>query len=358
MILRLKHRIRSEAKKLASKWRFAAAVDRANKKAWADYRQIIKLRPEAALSSAQMRQIKDYARDILGSRDHAPGLFAYAAWRGEFLEGLIPSSYFHAVLIPSWTPFPSYDRKTFAKRILVDPPMTDLVYFIRGFWLDASYRPIPRDAVIDHLFSDCDRVFVKTDVSLQGLGVHKATRDDFDITSIERLGDLVIQAPIYQHSWFDDFTPGSVATVRITTVKMPGAPAQARACYLRLARAGADIVRSAESIRVAVNAQTGALSADGVTYDWRTIAAHPDSHQPFGGRSIPHFDRLLEFCRQQHDSTPISGLIGWDVTIDRNDDPVLIEWNQGRANISFMETVDGPGFRGLAWENVWKASQD
>lgn len=321
-----------------------------------EYQRIVSLRSEAALSRVEMRRIRAYATEVLGSAQHAPGLLVYSAWRGEFLEGWIPRSYHHAIMIPSWTKFSGFDRKTFTRRILVDPPITDLAYFIRGSWLDRQYKPIAREVVFGTLFEDHEYVFVKTDSSLRGLGVSKVAADAFNLNSIEGLGDLVVQAPIQQNRWFDTFTPDSVATIRITTVKMAGSPAEARACYLRLARAGADLVRSEDSIRVPIDQSTGALSSKGVTADWKTLKAHPDSHQAFEGAIIPHFDRLVKFCLDQHDGTPISGLIGWDVTLDQDENPVLIEFNQGRADIAFMETVCGPCFLGLGLENIWRTT--
>lgn len=354
MISILKWPLRKVTKSYRARQRLASRVARANTMARNDYQRIVALQPEAALSSVEMRRIRTYAADVLGSDLHAPGLFVYAAWRGEFLEGWIPRSYHHAIMIPSWTPFPGYDRKTFTRRILVNPPVTDLAYFIRGFWLDSHYKPISRDAVSGILFDTRGHVFVKTDSSLRGLGVSRVAAGAFNLQSIERLGDLVVQAPIRQNQWFDSFTPDSVATIRITTVKMPGNPAEARACYLRLARAGADLVRSEDSIRVPIDQPSGALWSTGVTADWRTLKAHPDSNHAFEGAIIPRFDHLLQFCLDQHDSTPISGLIGWDITLDQDDNPVLIEFNQGRAGIAFTETVCGPCFLGLGLENIWR----
>lgn len=350
----LSQRLLWRAQRLTSKLGTAAVVSEANTQAQLDYTNITKRFPDARLSSAETRIIRAYAKDVLGSRQHAPGLIAYTAWRGEFREGWIPSSYFHSVLIPSWTPFHFFDRKTFIKRVLIDPPITDLAYFIRGNWLDEAYQPLPRETVVAHLFARDEHVFVKQDVSRRGLGVFRLARQDFDLAEVERHGDLVVQAPIKQHPWFGRFTPDSIATLRITTVKMPGLPARAQASYLRLARAGAELVRSESSIRVAIDVETGALSHVGVSQDWETYDAHPDSKIQFAGAQIPRYNQLVAFCIDQHDRTPISGLIGWDVTLDRQENPVLIEFNQGRANIAFTEAAQGPSFLGLGFEQIWR----
>ena len=358
MISRVKGRFWREIEKRLHAHQRAVVIEQANAKSRKAYEQIVAARPEAALSFAEKKRIRSYAKEVLGSVHHAPGLFVYTAWRGEFREGWIPRSYFHSVLIPSWTPFHYFDRKTFTKRILADAPVPDLAYYIRGFWLDSSFRPIPREAVRGVLFDGREHVFVKRDASSRGQGVSKVSANDFNLQAIENQGDLVVQAPIRQHKWFNSFMPDAVATVRITTVKIPGRPAEARACYLRLPRAGLDIVKAGETIDVSLDERNGALWSKGIaSWNWKQCDVHPDSGRAFEGEFIPRFDRLLEFCLTQHDSTPISGLIGWDVVLDQDEKPVLIEFNQGRAGINMIEANKGPCFLGLGWENIWRKTR-
>jgi hypothetical protein len=47
-------------------------------------------------------------------------------------------------------------------------------------------------------------------------------------------------------------------------------------------------------------------------------------------------------------------LIGWDIAIGLSEHPILMEWNQGRADIKLSKASFGPCFNGLGWENNWK----
>jgi ATP-dependent helicase YprA (DUF1998 family) len=46
------------------------------------------------------RRADEYARDILGHRQHAAGLYVYAAMRRDFLDGWIPNSHYDDDVLP------------------------------------------------------------------------------------------------------------------------------------------------------------------------------------------------------------------------------------------------------------------
>ena len=50
--------------------------------------------------------------------------------------------------------------------------------------------------------------------------------------NFKQAGDFVIQAPILQHPLLEEFSPGAVATIRITTVKPPGESAKKFLLYV------------------------------------------------------------------------------------------------------------------------------
>jgi hypothetical protein len=323
-------------------------------RATAAYQAIVSHNPSHALNTSQRRSIRTYSTDVLGSSCFAPWLETYSAYRGGFLEGWIPWNYFVGILLPRWTRYHNIDSKIFTRRLLGTEGVPDIAYYFNGFWLDRDHAPIPTAELKERIFSKTDAVFVKQDRSLQGLGVWKVDKSEFDAEKLAKLGDLVVQLPIKQHPFFERFTPHSVATLRITTVKEAGRPAARKASYLRLARHGAPLVRSAASIRVSIVDSQGTLDERGADSTWKSLTAHPDSGTPFGGAIVPGYKRAVDFCQTLHDQNPFTVLIGWDIAIDPSEHPVLMEWNQGRADIIFSEASIGPCFKGLGWENIWK----
>lgn len=324
-----------------------------NAKAEAAYKAMVAHDPARGLSAAQKKRIQEYSKDVFGSRQFAPWLETYSAHRGEFIEGWIPENYFFRVLLRTWPRYHNISAKTITRRILGTESIPDLAYCINGFWLDRDHGRLETSELKTYLFADTDAVFVKADRGARGEAVHKVTRETFDLAQLSRLGNVVVQSAIRQHPFFNQFTPGSVATLRITTVKPPGQPAKNKASLLRLTRGDAAFVTT-DAVRVPIVDDRGTLSEHGADSSWISHMVHPDTHVAFSGKQIPGFESAVALCEKLHDESPFAVLIGWDLAIDRSGGPLVMEWNEGAAGIAFSEASLGPCFKNLGWENAWR----
>jgi hypothetical protein len=324
------------------------------RKAATAYGQILAQFPEHALDAAQRRRIRDYSKEVLGETWYAPWLEVFAAFRGEFIEGWIPDNYFGRVLAPSWRTFPMIDRKTTSKKILGTDRLPDLAYQINGFWLDTNNESLAVADLERLLFAENSHVFVKRDGFSAGTGVRKIAREDFDPHALAAFGNLVVQAPIRHHPFFDDLSPTSLATLRVTTIKPPMGKAESRAMLLRIARKGPEIAREGDEILVGILDRTGKLNSFAVDDYWQVSHEHPDTGARYEGTIIPGFEDAVRFCEDLHDRNPYSGVVGWDLTLDPDLRPALIEWNTGHVGTKVAEASIGPCFRGLGWEDVWR----
>jgi hypothetical protein len=167
-------------------------------------------------------------------------------------------------------------------------------------------------------------------------------------------GNFVIQAPIFQHHLLEEFSPGSVATLRITTVKALGQPAKNKLCGLRIGRMGMDFIYTKDCIRVPIRIENGHFFQTATSSDWTILEKHPDTGAIFDGKSIPNFHQAVSLCETLHDKNPHFQLIGWDATIDQDGKVKLMEWNLDEPGIVFSEAATGPHFTGLGWEDLWK----
>lgn len=309
------------------------------------------------LSSSQIKQCDDYAGEILGSKDFSGWLKVYTAFRGEFLEGWIPDNYLGRVVCPAINgDFRKLsDRKTLSKRLLQTEALPDLVYYIRGCWSDHQGQPIQFSEVRALCFDRYPNVFLKKDFSFQGNGIIKLTPEGFDQFNFKQVGDFVIQAPILQHPLLEEFSPGAVATIRITTVKPPGEPAKNKLTGLRLGRKGMEYIYTKDCIRVPIRFEDGSFFDTATSADWEILEKHPDTGAIFSGKAIPNFSEAVALCEQTHDRLPHLVLIGWDVSINQEGKAQLIEWNSDEPGIVFSEAATGPHFLNLGWENLWKS---
>ena len=305
------------------------------------------------LSNRSKRIADDYAESVLGSRRYAPWLYVYTLVRGEFRSGWIPDNFFGRQVYQRINKplFIATMFKSFSNVILRTDALPDLAYYIDGVIYDRDLSPISIAMLRDIVGQSSEGVYIKRDGSTRGRGVAKVQCKDLGEDLLREIGNCVIQSAIIQHPFFDQIITGSVATVRVTTVKNGDGRVGVRASYLRLGRKNTAWVMSANSVRVAVVGDDGELDSCGYTQDWRQWLCHPDTGFSFSGHCLPNFSKVAETCVALHERVPHFTIIGWDVSVDRQERVRLIEWNGGHCDIKFSEATTGPCFTGLNWES-------
>jgi hypothetical protein len=308
--------------------------------------------------AAVIRQADAYAREVLGHVRYAPWLYVYAAFARTFKEGWIPDNFYGAVVVPQMKGW--YGRisnlKGLTNRIFRSEAFPDVACYLNGLFIAPDNRVIaPRD-VAAVLFREGERVAFKADHSIQGKGISFFDRAGFDVAQVVPLGNGVFQSYIEQHAVFEQFSPRSVATLRITTVVDDAGQVSVRACYLRLGRAADTHVQSKSHVRVPIDVSTGEFASQGYLTTWLAVDEHPDAHLRFAGQRVPAFAECLATVTALHATVPFARCIGWDVAVDRAGRVRLMEWNAEHNDIKFSEASQGPCFRDLHWERLARGS--
>jgi hypothetical protein len=273
-----------------------------------------------------------------------------------FVEGWLPDNYFGRIIVPRVSNgFQITSLKTATNLILDTPALPDLGYLIDGALYDRQRNRIDLPQFRSSIPDGVTTVFVKSDRSSRGQGVRPLPVSALTVEALQACGNCVIQSPIQQHSFFDDIIAGTLATLRITTVREQNGSVRSRAAYLRVGRANTSWVQSANSVRIAVVSDDGALDGVGYTEDWRQWATHPDSGFRFSGARIPEFTHAVALCESLHQKIPHLGIVGWDIAVNSNGQAQLIEWNAGHCDIKFSEATTGPCFTGLNWSPLQRA---
>lgn len=306
-----------------------------------------------SLSPALRKQSDEYAREVLGDLEYAPWLYVYCAMQGKFREGWMPENYFHLIVVPKIMKGLSdlTTLKTFSNLLLRTDALPDIAYSIDGVCYDRDYRIISRAEMAAIAKSHGD-VYVKGDGGEAGNNIKRLSGEALQDHVFS--DDGVVQSAIRPHPFFDEFVTGAVATLRITTVKTPSGKVALRGARLRFGRSDSSWLTSSRSVRVAILDREGTLDEFGYTPEWRAWSAHPDTGVPFAGRKVPSFARAADLCLELHANLPHFAVIGWDVAVNREGKPELIEWNGGHCAISFQEGLDGPHFSDMGWERFAK----
>jgi hypothetical protein len=242
------------------------------------------------------------------------------------------------------------EYKSLTNAVLKTEALPDLAYRLDGLTYDRNFTPIPIAALREIAGPEVTHLFLKKDGVSRGDGVVKLAIHEITEERLKPIGDCVIQLPIRQHAFFDEIVSGSVATIRITTVKDGNGRIDVRAVYLRLGRSENEWVQAKSLVRVAII--DGELDAFGYTPEWRRWLCHPDTKVGFAGKRIPRLAEAIETCGSLHRSVPHFVILGWDVAVDSDERVQIMEWNGGHTDIKFSEAVTGPCFLGLGWERL------
>jgi Sugar-transfer associated ATP-grasp len=307
------------------------------------------------ISTQQKKLADDYAIEVFGGKEFAPWLYVYTAAQGEFKEGWIPDNYFGKYVFPVLNKelLVLGEFKSFTNVVLKTNLLPDIAYVIDGHLYDRNMQIIDLNKLKEIVRATGDDAFFKRDYTMRGAGVIKLGADKINQTIINDFGNCVIQSAIQQHDFFNEYMTGSVATIRITSVKELDGSISMRTSNLRVSLKGRNRIESASAIRIAVTNQDGDLDAYGYHGGhWKKYTEHPDTRVSFANKRIPYYKKALETCLKLHAKMPHFAIIGWDLIIDNKNQVQIIEWNTAHSGITFNEAVVGPCFVGLDWEKL------
>lgn len=306
------------------------------------------------LSAALKKQCDEYAVEMLGSKSYAPWLHVYANTAGTFHEGWIPDNYYNLFVVRAAKHKDISNRRAFGPMLFGHEYFPDMGHLSERRCITTQGDILRPQALIEYLFDQQDRVIFKQDSSAQGKGILFFTKDTLTAENLLQLGDGTFQRIIRQHPMFDDLSQDSVATLRITTASGRDGPITVRGTYLRLGRSRETHVQSASALRVEFDRDTGDLSDVCYLPDWNPTPNHPDTGASLAGRQIPDIKTCTDLVLKLHKKYALQPAIGWDLAIDGDGRPHVLEWNDGHNGIKFNEAVQGPQYRDTDWSERWR----
>ena len=156
-------------------------------------------------------------------------------------------------------------------------------------------------------------------------------------------GDFVIQEPVAQSTNTELFNPTSLNCMRITTFRVNDYISVGSSA-IKCGPAGSfvdNIGSGKKGVIVGID-RDGQLHKYGFYGNGERTAAH--NGVEFKDKKIMHFDRVINAAIELHNYVEGCRIIGWDLALDNQDDPVLIEGNVCSPGIRFEQMCSGPIF--------------
>ncbi len=226
----------------------------------------------------------------------------------------------------------------------VKHPVT-LIRKIHGLYLDANFSPISKQQAVDKLYANLDPgVVVKISrASSGGKGVRflgaDSSKDDIS-EALEADRDVAVQLVMRQHPEMARMNASSINTIRIICIMLDGESIPLSA-VVRIGNSGSRVDNfSSGGVGCGVRPD-GHLNDCGYTQKGERYDVHPNGFV-FSDGFVPNFDKALEAVKRCHMHVPMFGVASWDIAIDEDGEPVLIEYNVGGAGIDIHQYNNGP----------------
>ena len=310
-----------------------------------------KLPCKVELTKTQEQEIQDFYMPLVGYKVPTDWHRYFYSRTGLFSVKYIPTSLYRLELtgrlnkLPWCVPFSDKNLND-----IVLPSMKQPHTYLKN---RNGYFYVENKAVsLDEAVSKCGDVgdvIIKPTLSSHGSGVKKLHIQNGIVDDKgTRLKDLLvvydknflIQDLVKQHHAMAALNPDSINTIRIVTYR--------RAMDVFVLYAAIRIGRRGQQVD---NESAGGISTkinlDGTLCKWAYGAPGQDkieltdSGVKLEGYQVPSFEKAIVMVKEQHLNLPFQDLVGWDICIDEEGEPVMLEWN---TTPELSQSAVGPAF--------------
>lgn len=296
---------------------------------------------DPALRNAVSKRYQGYSFDLWHK--------AYGAASGQPCADYVPEDLFYNVFEARLNPRhrrEAYRDKNYYDRLGWTCLPRTLFRIIDGRLFDASYHQIDQGAALRIARDAGLAEFVAKPARDSGGGARVSFLSFQELSAfvpanLRRNADWIVQEPIVQHAEMTALNPHAVNTIRIVTIRM-GAEVSVVSAFVRIGSSGQRVDNlTAGNVAVGV-LPDGTLREHGYDLNLKRSDVHPEYGYAFGGIVLPSYPEAQLTCIRLHESIPDLDLISWDVAIGGDGEPVVIEFNIGRQDISVSQVCNGP----------------
>ncbi|MDO5980419.1 sugar-transfer associated ATP-grasp domain-containing protein [Flavivirga spongiicola] len=320
------------------------------------YRRLIKLNKRTHrppnLSFQQKKEIRTYYKSLGYKNIKTDYHEYYIGFNGKFSVKYIPEDIFHPIIAPAFNnqrQWPALLDKNLLDRIFVNIKQPKCVIKnMNGFYYSNGMQ-ITQDEAIN-ICSNSSFLVIKPSIdSGGGTGVVgfslKNKNTDYKGLSLKEVmnlysKDFIIQEVLIQHSEMKKLNESSVNTIRLLSFLKEG-QVHILASVVRIGGTNSFVdSASMGGISCGIN-DDGFLNQTGY-YKSGQNKVETDTGIKLDKFKIPAYQNVVNLVKDTHFKIPYFRLVAWDVAIDEDEEPVLIEYNTYRMGISSLQIAYGP----------------
>lgn len=340
-----------------------------------EYRQTMKRRAagnrhfalpgDAPLTDEQCQEVREYWKKYSFLHEVDPQEMAtYVNRSGIFDARYFPFELKRQYLIPWVTSNRRYsclESKAYIHKYLphTNMPFTPVTRNC-GTYFDSDYNVINEEQALKLLLDCEDELVIKpTMMTSGGQGIAFLKDPDMDtlVETLKPMGDnFVVQTALKQHELLASMNQSTVNTIRITSYRRSPSEVVLLAAVLKIGGSSTRVDNYKQGgCLVGVDYETGKLNNWGLGCDYRRITTLPSGVVlDDGDIFIPNWDDVRREVEVTHQSLPMIPLLSYDMAIDENGRPCVIEINLN-GDWRLHQITTGPVFREYTDEILRKA---
>jgi len=311
-------------------------------------KQVIALKGKSIIDRSLMREIKEYCRKVFGSTSYWPWLALYTELRGEFKRGWMPDDYYRFEFLTKMNPeryMKFSDAKTIDHKLFDGFIIEPLFFRTNGQFCLKDGTVISKSEVRSILSDMNEEIIIKPDNGRGGKRITFKHSSELRLDELPTDTDLLFQKVFKQHEELQKLYPHSVNTFRVHTFIDNQGTVNVKFAYLRFGRGGSRVDNSSSGGGWLFIDSDGTIMPHAyVDIGLEIGETHPDTGVKFAELKFPFLPKVKELCKRAHRSFPHTRVIGWDVCIDEEGEPKLIEWNANNPGFWVNEAHYGPFF--------------
>jgi len=320
--------------KLLTKWNKYREMKKWEKKITCNFKD---LEHRRKLTKEQKKEVQDFYMDMIGKKIPLYCHEYFYSRTGVFTKNYVPNNIYHCELLP----------KANIKRygnVLGDKNLCDNLFpgeniahsilkNMNGYYYFEG-QPVSEEEALQ-LCENLEKVIIKPSRKTHGSGVQmfssKEGITDIKGKSVARLfkeykQDFLVQEWVRQHEKMAALNPTSLNTIRVLSYRS-GMEVLIIYSVVRIGRSGSVIDNQCAggiSTNVSKDGKLGKFAFGGYAED---NIIKTDTGITLDGYMLPSYDKAIEFVKRLHLKLPFFNIVGWDVAIQEDGEPVLIEFN-------------------------------
>ena len=231
-----------------------------------------------------------------------------------------------------------------------------IVRKINGFLLDEQYNKISMQEAKEKILQHIEVICKPSQESGSGRGIFFLSQSNTDMVndflSLREYDNYVVQELVIQHPDLAKIHKDSLNCIRICSILFEDG-VYILSSVLRMGFGKSKVDNATAKGNSDFDGTSCGIDENGKLkkyaygyYKGERMEKHPDG-VVFEGYPIPSFDKAVALVKECHPRIPNFRLVSWDVAIDYDGNPVLIEANMRKGGINILQFNNGPMFGDL-----------